>query len=203
VKKSQRKVIVFSTLLGVLSLTSALLMALAPAPLAPDAATSLFAVDEPRSMDAVFETRQAVPAGRWKYVFIHHSRTASGNAFTLGQGAGAAGVGDHFVIGNGDGAVDGEIQITQRWNHQQAALPPAGTTVQNGWSDCISICVIGDFDRTIPTPTQLRRLSQLVGALQGQLHIGRESILLLDNPGSAGAIGRYFPRSAFRGQLLP
>ena len=32
------KVIVFSTLLGVLSLTSALLMALAPAPLVPDAA---------------------------------------------------------------------------------------------------------------------------------------------------------------------
>src|SRR5437868_344661 len=33
VKKSQRKVIVFATLLGVLALTSALLMALAPAPL--------------------------------------------------------------------------------------------------------------------------------------------------------------------------
>src|SRR5438045_340643 len=57
VKKSQRKFIVFSTLLAVLSLTSALLMALAPAPLVPDAATSLFAVDEPRSLDVIFQTR--------------------------------------------------------------------------------------------------------------------------------------------------
>src|SRR5690348_8226362 len=57
VKKSQRKFIVFSTLLGVLTLTSALLMALAPAPLVPDAATSLFAVDEPRSLDVIFQTK--------------------------------------------------------------------------------------------------------------------------------------------------
>src|SRR5690349_16376146 len=83
VKKSRRKLIVFSTLLAVLSLTSALLMALAPAPLVPDAATSLFAVDEPRSMDAIFQTKVPVPGNRWKYIYIHHSKTASGNALSL------------------------------------------------------------------------------------------------------------------------
>jgi hypothetical protein len=198
--KSHRKVLVFSTLLGVLSLTSALLMALAPAPIAPDAASSLFAVsDSPASFDAVFETRSALVTGKWKYVFIHHSHSASGNAITLGEASG--GVGDHFVIGNGDGCEDGEIQISQRWNQQLSALPPAGANKIN--SDCISICLVGDFDSTVPTPTQLRRLGQLVGVLQDRLHVEPSNVLLIDQPRSAAGIGRYFPKSAFRGQLLP
>ena len=189
----------FSTLLGVLTLTSALLMVLEPAPIAADAAASLFAVDEPRSMDVIFETKAPVPAGRWKYVYVHHSRTASGNALTLGQNTG--GIGDHFVIGNGDGCVDGEIQISQRWNAQQSALPPAGANTID--PACISICVVGDFDSTVPTPTQIRRLTQLVNALQGTLHIDRSQVLLIQEPKSAAGIGRYFPTAAFRGQLLP
>ena len=198
--KSHRKVLVFSTLLGVLSLTSALLMALAPAPIAPDAASSLFAVsDSPASFDAVFETRAALTPGKWKYVFIHHSHSAGGNAITLGESSG--GVGDHFVIGNGDGCEDGEIQISQRWNQQVSALPPTGANKIN--SDCISICRVGDFDSTVPTPTQLRRLGQLVGVLQDRLHIEPANVLLIDQPRSAAGIGRYFPKSAFRGQLLP
>lgn len=202
-QRRQRKIVVFSTLLGVLSLTSALLMVLEPAPITADAAASLFAVDEPRSMDAVFETKSPVPANRWKYIYIHHSRTASGNALTLGEGTNG-GVGDHFVIGNGDGCVDGEIQVSQRWNQQLPALPPAGAnTVEPAWGQSISICVVGDFDSTVPTPTQIRRLTQLVGALQGQLHIGRSEVLMIPEPKSAAGIGRYFPTTAFRGQLLP
>ena len=201
-KKSQRKLVVFSTLLGVLSMTCALLMALEPAPITPDAASSLFAVDEPRTMDAVFETRTPVPANRWKHIYIHHSRTASGNALTLGQATG--GVGDHFVIGNGDGCMDGEIQISQRWNQQLPAAPPSGANaVEPAWSQSISICLVGDFDSTVPTPTQIRRLTQLVNSLQGQLHVEKSKVLLMPEPRSAAGVGRYFPTAAFRGQLLP
>jgi len=202
-KKAHRKVLVFSTLLGVLSLTSALLMALAPAPIAPDAASSLFAVDAPTSFDPVFETRQPLRADHWKYIFIHHSHTATGNAVSLGQGM-MGGVGDHFVIGNGDGAEDGEVQISQRWVEQAAALPPAGANKIDG--ACISICLVGDFDAKIPTQTQLGRLNQLVAALQSRLHIDADNILLIDQPNTgagAAGIGRYFPKSAFRAKLLP
>ena len=198
-KKSHRKFIVFSTLLGVLSLTSALLMALAPAPLVPDAATSLFAVDEPRSMDVIFETKAPVAANHWKYVYIHHTQTTSGNALSLAQAT--DGMGDHFIIGNGDGLMDGEIQIGQRWNQQQVALPPKGANRING--ECISIGLVGDFDKTIPTPTQLRRLGQLVATLQGELHVPAANVLVVDIPKSRAGIGRYFPKSAFRTQLLP
>lgn len=199
-KKSQRKFIVFSTLLGVLSLTSALLMALAPAPIVADAATSLFAVDAPSSLDAIFNTRAPLAAGRWKYIYIHHSRTATGNAITLGQPTN--GLGDHFVIGNGDGCEDGEIQIGQRWNQQQVPLAPTGANFKDD-RNIISICVVGDFDQTVPTQTQLRRIGQLVSALQGQLHIGQDAVLLTDAPKTPAGIGRYFPKTVFRSQLLP
>jgi hypothetical protein len=199
VRKKHRKFVVFATLIGVLTLTSALLLALAPEPLVPDAYSSLFAIDAPRTMDVIFETKVPATQGRWKYIYIHHSRTASGNAITLGQNA--TGLGDHFVIGNGDGCVDGEIQIGQRWNQQLAATPPAADATID--PACISICLIGDFDRTVPTPTQLRRLAQLSGALQGQLRIGADGVLLVNHAASPAGIGRYFPASAFRGQILP
>lgn len=198
-KQSNRKVVVFLTLVGVLTLTSALLLALAPAPLAPDASSSLFAIDAPESMDAVFQTQVSSSQGRWKYIYIHHSRTATGNALTIS--APGIGLGDHFVIGNGDGAIDGEIQIGQRWNQQSSANPPPGATGID--PACISICLIGDFDRTMPTPTQIRRLGQLVNALQSRYDVPAGRVLLMSQPGSAAGTGRYFPSTAFREQLLP
>jgi hypothetical protein len=201
VKKSHRKFIVFSTLLGVLTLTSALLMALAPAPLVPDAATSLFAVDEPRSMDAIFVTKAPLVPSHWRTIYIHHTQTPAGNALTLGQGT--DGLGDHFIIGNGDGLLDGEIQVSQRWNQQQPARAPAANVAGTVDQSFISIGLIGDFDKTVPTPTQLRRLSQLVGALQGELHVAGSNVVVIESPKSPAGIGRYFPKTAFRGQLLP
>ena len=189
----------FTSLIGVLTFTSALLLALAPAPLTPDAASSLFAVDAPNSMDAIFQTEVASPGSRWKFIYIHHSRTPGGNAITLGQQTG--GLTDHFVIGNGDGALDGEIQVGQRWNRQLSANPPHGATGID--PNCISICVIGDFDRTVPTPMQIRRLAQLVGTLQGRYHIGGDKVMVFNQPNTPAGSGKYFPLTALREQLLP
>ena len=198
-KKSHRKFVVFTSLIGVLTFTSALLLALAPAPLTPDAAASLFAIDAPDSMDAIFQTEVTTAPSRWKYVYIHHSRTPGGDALSLGQTTG--GLNDHFVIGNGDGAIDGEIQIGQRWNQQISATPPSGARGID--PACISICLVGDFDRTVPTPTQMRRLSQLVGALQGRFRITPDHVMIVTQPNSPAASGKYFPLTAFRDQLLP
>jgi len=199
VKKSQRKFIVFTSLIGVLTVTSALLLAFAPAPVSPDAANSLYAIEAPSSLDVVFETKAPTVSGRWKYIYIRHTRTPAGNALTLGQSS--HGMGDHFVIGNGEGCIDGEIQIGQRWNQQLSALPPvSGATIDK---DCVSICLVGDFDRAVPTPTQLHRLSQLVRTLQGRLAIRADHVLLLDLPRSAAGTGKYFPTSAFGSELLP
>jgi hypothetical protein len=196
---SRRKFIVFSSLIGVLTLTSAALLALAPAPLTSGTATSLFAVEAPQSLDAIFSTATPAAQGQWKYIYVHHSRTLGGNATTLPQAA--DGLGDHFLIGNGEGSVDGEIQVSQRWNHQLPAAPPAA----NARIDpaCISVCLVGDFDRGLPSPIQLRRLGQLVGTLQARFGVPSDAVLVVDQPESEAGIGRYFPTSAFRQSLLP
>jgi hypothetical protein len=199
VRKSERKFIVFTSLVAALTLTSALLLALAPAPLAPSS-SSLFAIDTPQSLDAIFDTAAPLRGDQWKYIYIHHSLTAKGNAATLGQKPG--GFGDHFLIGNGQGAEEGEIQISPRWNEQKDALPPAGANQID--PACISICVVGDFDTTLPTATQMRVLTKLVTTLQARFRVPADHILLAgDVHDSAAGSGRYFPLTAFREGLIP
>lgn len=186
-------------LLTVMTATSALLLALAPAPLAPGAVSSLFAVGTPDSLDAIFETSAPVEAGRWKSVYIHHSKTDGGSAASLGEVDGLA---DHFVIGNGAGCGDGEIQIAQRWHQQRpAGRIYAGEAVR---ADRINICVVGDFDRSRPTDTQMLRLRQLVTALQARCGIPAANVYVVEGKQpSKGAVGRYFPAAKLREALLP
>lgn len=198
-KSPNRKVAVFVTLVAMIAFTSILLLVLAPPPLQTLIWRSLFAVDASDSLDAVFQTQTPVTPGRWRYIYVHHSRTSGGDAMGLAQQTGAS---DHFVIGNGDGCIDGEVQMTQSWNHQQSiSTPPQGASqIDPG---CISICVVGDFDRTRPTQTQLRRLGQLVGTLQSRLHITAGDVQVYDLTESAAGIGHSFPIAVFRNEILP
>lgn len=197
-KQSRRSFVVLSSLVGVLTLTSVLLRAMQGAPLTPDAASSLVASDSRAAMGVIFNTQTRAPLNRWTTIYIHHSRSPRGSAKTLVQADGVCG--DHFVIGNGDGAVDGEVQVTSRWNQQQAADPaPACLKID---SSCVSICLIGDFDKTAPTPTQLKQLEHLVQTLQEHFRIPASGVWLFDCADSPAGAGRYFPSSAFQGQLL-
>ena len=197
-----RSFVVLSSLVAVLTLTSVLLRAMQGAPLTPDAASSLVAGGDAKStLGIIFNT--AVPAhpNRWKSVYIHHTRTPAPGATAAPTAGGDPASGDHFVIGGGGGgAADGQIQFTARWNLQQSADPaPEYTQVE---STCVSIALVGDFDRTAPTPTQLKRLEQLVHTLQEHFRIPASQVWLFDQPGSPAGVGRYFPAGAFQGQLL-
>ncbi len=197
---AKRKVVVFSSLIVVLTLTSALLLALEPDKLRPDPGSRLAAVDTHDAMEAIFQTRVPAVANRWKYIYIRHSATKAGSAITISQQPG--GLGDHFVIGNGDGSIDGEIQISERWTEQVAPTPPPGAL--NIDPQAISICLIGDFHQNLPTPLQMQRLNKLVATLQSRFQISARDVqMVTDNTGNrAVEIGRYFPVSAFRGQLV-
>ncbi|MBV8781989.1 MAG: N-acetylmuramoyl-L-alanine amidase [Phycisphaerae bacterium] len=197
-KQSHRRVIVLASLVSVLTLTSALLLALAPAPMSPGASNTLFAIDEPKNLDVIFQPDVPMSTGRWKSIYVHQSATTAGNALSLAQAGG--GVPDHFVIGNGDGSVDGGLEVCPRWTTQSSALAPAGHSID---PDCISICLVGDFDRSVPTPTQLRRVEQLIGALQVRLRIPATNVLMLNEENTPAGSGRYFPQTALRDQLLP
>jgi hypothetical protein len=186
-KTSRRNVIVMAGLLSSLSLTSVLLLALAPAPLRPNGTVPLLQSEQ---YETIFATR--VPfSEHWRYVYVHHSRTrgASGNES-----------GDHFVINNGgDGAVDGMIEMTPVWMSQQPARP-TGAQLSH---DCISICIVGDFDLIKPTEAQVANLAALVQSLQSRLHIPADAVMLSDAPASPAGIGRNFPKAAFGQRLLP
>jgi hypothetical protein len=105
------------------------------------------------------------------------------------------------LIGNGDGCIDGEIQIGQRWAQQRPATPPPGVT--HFEDSCISIAIVGHFDQALPTPTQLRRLSQLVTTLQSRLSIPSSRVVMIDQSSGPAGVGARFPTGQFRAQLLP
>lgn len=193
------------SLVGVLTATSALLIVLAPPPLAAQAPTydNLWATGNDDSgsqlAQVVFSTKVPARASRWKYIYVHQTGTATGNSLTLASAPG--GLGDHFVIGNGLGCPDGQIQMCQRWMNQTSPAAPAGA--QSIDPACISIGLVGNFSLAAPTETQVRRLAQLVIALQSQLGIGADRVVLLAGaPGPAG-IGKLFPVDYLRQQLLP
>jgi len=191
--------VVFGSLLAMLLCTGALLKFLDPGPLTASASSSLFAIGgDDSQIERIFETSTPVAAGHWNYIYIHQSLTTSGSAQTLGDRAG--GLADHFVIGNGQECADGEIQIGRRWARQQ----PAGAVTRSLRPDCISICLVGEFNHTRPTATQLMRLEQLVGTLQRKLAISGQHILLItDENNSIAGVGSQFPTARFRAQLQP
>ncbi len=115
----------------------------------------------------------------WKYIIIHHSATKSGNAkgfhrFHTKQGYG--GLCYHFVIGNGKGAKDGEIQEGFRWKDQIA-----GTHVDiNSWYHNvfgIGICLVGNIENQKPTEKQMGSLLKLVRKLMKEHNIKAENVL--------------------------
>ncbi len=168
-KKHQRKAIGFVSLVGILTLTTAFLLALAPAPLTPGTQTTLYNVQPAATsgMEAVFQTDRPVRTGQWTGILIRQSRTTNGSARTIATPT--AGVGDHFVIGNGRGSANGEIEVSARWMAQMPAMSASDATpVDAKW---ILICLIGDFDKSKPTELQVARLTTLVAELQSRLSI--------------------------------
>jgi len=199
VKKSKRNVVVLTSLVALLSLTSALLLALAPPPISAEQFDTLSASDRPDFLNVIFKTTAPQKAAQWKYIFIHQSSTTSGDAATLAIPR--SGLCDHFVIGNGNGCEDGEIQMGPRWMNQVAAAPSPG--LDHIEPSCISINIVGDFDHTMPTSAQLHRLTELVSTLQNQYRIGSDRVIMLNESTPGASIGRYFPITAFRDQILP
>jgi N-acetylmuramoyl-L-alanine amidase-like protein len=195
---AKRRVVVLVSLVGVLTLTSALLLAIAPAPLSTQTAASLLAVDDARSIDDIFDLPTSQMA-TWNYIYIHQSATAGGSADTL-KGSDAT-LADHFVIGNGEGAGDGEIQVGVRWKQQlQAGRIPGAAYIDR---TCLSICLVGDFSDDAPKATQERQLVQLVTALQNRLHIPASRVSFFTNSNTVAGVGAAFPAKDFRKQILP
>lgn len=142
---------------------------------------------------------------QWKYIAIHHSATKRGNAVMFANYHSARGMQNglayHFVIDNGTcGKHDGQLEIGPRWKKQL----PGGHCRQQWVNECtIGICLVGNFNRSRPTPRQMRTLVNLVHKLMQKYNISTDHVL------GHGRIkgeksqcpGKYFPWNDFYSDL--
>ena len=193
----RRTLMVWASLVVSLSLLSGLLLLLNPIPHAPAVGPVLTVLDPtPDDLQSLLATRTAVQEGRWRGIVIHHSGSNRGSAESLGrlhQSQGYGGLGYHFVIGNGDGAHDGEVQAGYRWARQLDGIDTR---------DAIAICLIGNGDQTQPSRTQINQLVKLVTQLQRRFQIPAERVYLYRDLVPTTSPGLRFPTVQFRNQLL-
>ena len=140
-----------------------------------------------------------VPARDWKYLVIHHTASNSGSVERIHQehlqkkdkaGNQWLGIGYHFVIGNGNGMGDGEIQPTFRWKEQiHGAHAGVNEYNQHG----IGIVLVGNFEQRSPTPVQLAAVKRLIGTLKSQYQIPTSHVVGHADVKATACPGRYFP----------
>lgn len=152
-------------------------------------------------------------ARHWKYVVLHHSAGTSGSVDSIHEdhlkkkdksGNPWLGIGYHFVIGNGHGMPDGEVEPTFRWRTQIQGAH-AGSNDKDYNERGIGVCLIGNFENTPPTAAQRRSLKQLVQTLK--LEYGIPTVNIVGHKdiraSSTECPGKLFPMHEFAGDDPP
>jgi len=141
-----------------------------------------------------------VKRGRWKYIVVHNSGTREGNArafdiYHRRVRHMVNGLAYHFVIGDGHGSGDGQIEIGDRWKRQING----GHVASDYLNDiALGICLVGDFNRDQPTKAQIGALEELVAYLRDRVgrSQGRQAIVHAHkeiNPRPTDCPGDRFP----------
>lgn len=145
------------------------------------------------------------PARKWRHIVIHHTASSAGSVESVHEAhikRGWDGIGYHFLIGNGKGMGDGEIQPTFRWReqiHGAHAKSPNNEYNEHG----IGICLVGNFEETDPSSAQLESVKRLVGVLKNEYRltagqvIGHRDVKATACPGKNFPIGEISQSSAF------
>ncbi|MGP1308884.1 MAG: peptidoglycan recognition protein family protein [Phycisphaerales bacterium] len=160
---------------------------------------------ETPEIGAIFDRlAAALDQNRWQRIVIHHSAEPFGSAETIAAdhtSRGLQGLGYHFVIGNGQGAGDGELFVGRRWIEQLPGAHVAGPQAPWNNQHAIGICLVGDGDRRSFTPAQLARLRELIDALAARLDIPETQVVLHRDLAPTSSPGRLFPEAALRAGL--
>ncbi len=127
--------------------------------------------------------RNWIPAAKanrkWTAVVIHHSGTKNGSLAIFDRwhkkGNHWEGVGYDFVIGNGTNTADGQTEVTYRWKEQ---LTGAHCGTDGNWANkqAVGICLVGNFNKTLPTKKQMDVLAKLTRFLQERYRIPKNRI---------------------------
>ena len=140
---------------------------------------------------------------RWKYIVIHHSASYKGSASSIDKyhrdiKGWENGLGYDFVIGNGRGSRDGQIEVGGRWNKQIKGAH-AGDDEYNEYG--VGICLIGNFEKNRPTRSQISSLVYLIKYLQKRCNIPKRKIIMHRDIKDTVCPGRHFPHYKLMARL--
>jgi len=167
-----------------------------PAMMAPDPG-SLQSIQTP----ARNNWRPGTKERDWKYIVLHHTAADAGSVESIHEthlqrkdanGNPWLGIGYHFVIGNGQGMTDGDIEPTFRWK-QQLQGAHAGSSDPAYNQQGIGIVLIGNFEKTPPTAKQLTALKELVRTLKTNYRISAQNIIGHRDVRATECPGKLFP----------
>jgi hypothetical protein len=139
----------------------------------------------------------------WKYVVLHHSANPSGNYDQIDaehrKVLGYDGCGYHFVIGNGTGSDDGQIEVAQRWVNQKHGVHCRNAKSSEIDEYGVGICFVGDLDKEPPTPRQVAAAKALVAYLSARYAIDRARVETHSHLAATPTVcpGKFFPTSSF------
>jgi N-acetyl-anhydromuramyl-L-alanine amidase AmpD len=112
----------------------------------------------------------------FRSVILHHSATHGGSAaaFERNHRSRLGGLAYHFIIGNGQGSEDGQVETGYRWRDQ---VPGPHTKNQDVNASSIAVCLVGDLNTAPPTEKQLAALLGLLERLCGESRIPPSRVL--------------------------
>ena len=139
---------------------------------------------------------------KWKYIVIHHSASKRGSTAGMDRYHREErhmenGLAYHFVIGNGNGMINGKIDIGDRWRHQIHGGHLASRSLNE---KSIGICLVGDFDKERPSKKQMESLQALVTYLMTTCGVTLQHVRTHTeiNPKPTRCPGKKFPTSTFK-----
>lgn len=138
----------------------------------------------------------------WKYIVLHHSANSTGNYDQIDHEhrkiLGYDGCGYHFVIGNGTGSEDGQIEVAQRWVNQKHGVHCRNAKNAEVDEYGIGICFVGDLDKEPPTPRQVAAAKALIAYLSSRYGIARSHVETHAHLAATPTVcpGRHFPIEA-------
>ncbi len=139
-----------------------------------------------------------VEENEWEYVVLHHSATDEGNAnnfdrYHREEKKWSHGLAYHFVIGNGKGSGNGEIEVGGRWKKQIHGAHTANMDLNR---IAIGICLVGNFEEdNEPTDNQFKSLISLVTYFSKRYNIPESHIVKHSQVIQKGTAcpGNHFP----------
>ncbi|MDD5135191.1 MAG: hypothetical protein PHP01_07260 [Phycisphaerae bacterium] len=118
----------------------------------------------------IIHAKEATNRNRWNKIEVFYSNTKGGNLEQMASLSGLTSSDDlnfHFLVCNSLGAVDGQIQPTEKWINQWSALPGG---IWYGSSTTIRICIISETNKTA-SDYQISRAEELIDALSRKFNI--------------------------------